>query len=120
MTHSAVTRGIGATMEVLDSDATSSFSNTGAAGINRLVPLDGLLLVDNIGRNFELRQVSDAAGPAWVQRALYDVTIFPGEDNPSILDSDVHGAFLTSDRRWLLVGNHFGRMRCFAWPLSGH
>ena len=119
MTHIAFTPAGGAAIEVLDSDATSSFSNTGAAGINRLVVLDDLLLVDNIGRNFELRQVSDAAGPSWIQRALYDVTIFPGEDNPSILDSDVHGAFLTSDRRWLLVGNHFGRVRCFAWPLSG-
>jgi sugar lactone lactonase YvrE len=113
MTHIGVTRCGDATMEIVDSDATSSFSNTGAAGINRLVPLDGLLLVDNIGRNFELRD------PAWIQRALYDVTIFPGEDNPSILDSDVHGAFLTSDRQWLLVGNHFGRVRGFAWPLSG-
>ena len=120
MTQIAFTPGGGATMEILDSDRTSSFSNTGAAGINRLVPLDDLLLVDNIGRNFELRQVSDAAGPAWIQRALYDVTLFPGEDNPSILDSDVHGAFLTADRRWLLVGNHFGRVRCFAWPLTGH
>jgi hypothetical protein len=120
MTQIVFTPGGDATMEILDSDRTSTFSNTGASGINRLVPLDGLLLVDNIGRNFEIRQLGDAAGPAWIQRALYDLTIFPGEDNPSILDSDVHGAFLTPDRRWLLVGNHFGRVRCFAWPLSGH
>ena len=56
--------------------------------------------------------------PAWIQRALYDVTVFPGGDDRSILDSDVHGAFLTADRQWLLVGNHFGRVRCFAWPFT--
>jgi hypothetical protein len=108
-----------AALDILDSDDTSTFTNTGAAGINRLIAFGDLLLIDNIGRNFELRQVRNATGPAWAQRAIYDVTIFPGEDNPSILDSDVHGAFLASGDRWLLVGNHFGRVRCFRWPLSG-
>lgn len=107
---------LNAVVDTLPSDQSSTFTNTGAAGINRLVDVDGVLLVDNIGRNFEFRQIEDAAGPAWIQRALYDITIFPGEDNPSILDNDVHGAFLTADRTRLLVGNHFGRVRCFAWP----
>jgi hypothetical protein len=104
------------TLTVLPSDDSSTFTNTGAEGINRLVAFDDLLLVDNIGRNFEIRETGGSPAPTWIQRALYDVTIFPGEDNPSILDSDVHGAFLTSDRRWLLVVNHFGRVRCFRWP----
>ena len=81
------------TLVVLPTDPTSTFTNTGAAGVNRLVAFDDVLLVDNIGRNFEIRKVGGEAEPTWIQQVLYDVTIFPGEDNPSILDSDVHGAF---------------------------
>jgi|RhiMethySRZTD1v2_1073278.scaffolds.fasta_scaffold25662_2 hypothetical protein len=104
------------TLVVLPTDRTSTFTNTGAAGVNRVVAFDDVLLVDNIGRNFEIRKVGGEAEPTWIQQVLYDVTIFPGEDNPSILDSDVHGAFLTDSGAWLMVVNHFGRVRCFEWP----
>jgi hypothetical protein len=103
---------------VMPTDDSSTFTNTGAAGINRLVGLGDLLLIDNIGRNFEIRRLTDEGNePSFTQIARYDVTIFPGEDNPSILDLDVHGASLNGDGSLLLICNHYGHVRCFDWPL---
>jgi hypothetical protein len=118
-TVGAAIRDVTAHMARLPTDQTSTFVNSGAAGVNRLVSVDDLLLIDNIGRNFEIRRiVSPGGAPVFEQRALYDVTAFPGEDNASILDSDVHAAFVTSDGSTLLTCNHFGRVRCFDWPLQ--
>ncbi|MPZ16541.1 MAG: hypothetical protein GEV06_01305 [Luteitalea sp.] len=102
----------------MPTDDASTFTNTGGAGINRLVALDDLLLIDNIGRNFEIRRLTgEGHEPAFTQIARYDVTIFPGEDIPSILDLDVHGASLSADGSLLLVCNHYGHVRCFEWPV---
>ncbi|MGH9162164.1 MAG: hypothetical protein ACRD2X_19535 [Vicinamibacteraceae bacterium] len=102
---------------VISTDDTSTFTNTGAAGINNLVALGDLLLIDNVGRNFEIRRLTTHANePVFAQICRYDVTIFPGEDVPSTLDLDVHGAALSGDGSWLLVENHYGHVRCFEWP----
>lgn len=103
---------------VMPTDDSSTFTNTGAAGINRLVALGDLLLIDNIGRNFEIRRLTGESNePSFTQMVRYDVTLFPGEDNPSILDLDVHGASLNADGSLLLICNHYGHVRCFEWPL---
>ncbi|MPZ48070.1 MAG: hypothetical protein GEU75_01950 [Dehalococcoidia bacterium] len=97
---------------IVPTDPASTFTNSTAAGINRVVALSpDLLLVNNIGRNCELWHFDSAGG--FRQQAVFNTTIFPGEDFPSIFDLDAHAAFLADGGATLLLCNHYGLVRCF-------
>lgn len=100
---------------VIETDASSSFECDYVAGINRVLSLAPYLLVDNIARNIELwRFQSGDCEP--VTRALYNVTSYPDDPMASLLDVDIHAAFLHREHRELLVINHYGRVRRFDLP----
>ncbi|MBF8300948.1 MAG: hypothetical protein HW394_1318, partial [Acidobacteria bacterium] len=100
---------------VIETDASSSFACDYAAGVNRVLSLPPYLLVDNIGRNFEVWRLPPGdLEPA--PRARYDLTSYPDDPIASLLDVDLHAAFLRRDGRELLAVNHYGRVRCFELP----
>ena len=100
---------------VIDTDASSSFVCDYVAGVNRVLSLPPYLLVDNIGRNVELwRFQSGDHEPA--ARAIYDRTSYPDDPIASLLDVDLHAAFLRRDGHELLTVNHYGRARRFELP----
>src|SRR5688572_3222776 len=102
---------------VIETDASSSFVCDYVAGVNRVLSLPPFLLVDNIGRNFEVwRFQSDEVEPA--ARTLYDLTSYPDDPMASLLDVDLHAAFLRRDHRQLLAVNHYGRVRAFDMPVT--
>ena len=105
-------------MPVIRTDARSSFVCDYVAGINRVLSLPPYLLVDNIGRNFEMWQFQTGAHEPSA-RARYDLTSFPGAPIASLLDVDIHAAFVRNDGRELLAVNHFGRVRRFELPPAG-
>ena len=100
---------------VITTDASSSFACDYPAGINRVLSLPPYLVVDNIGRNFEVwRFPPGALEPS--ARSLYALTSYPDDPIASLLDVDVHAAFLRRDGRELLAVNHYGRVRRFEMP----
>ena len=100
---------------VIDTDSSSSFVCDYVAGVNRVLSLPPYLLVDNIGRNVEVwRFQSDAREPT--ARAVYDLTSYPDDPIASLLDVDLHAAFLRRDGHELLTVNHYGRARRFELP----
>jgi hypothetical protein len=102
---------------VIETDASSSFVCDYVAGVNRVLSLAPYLLVDNIGRNFEVWQFqSGRLEPA--VRARYDLTSYPDDPIASLLDVDLHAAVLRRDGRELLAVNHCGRVRAFELPAS--
>jgi hypothetical protein len=100
---------------VLDTDAASSFACDYVAGVNRVLSLPPYMLVDNIGRNVEVWGFQPGnREPA--TRARYDLTTYPDDPIASLLDVDVHAAFVRLDGHELLTVNHYGRARRFALP----
>lgn len=100
---------------VIETDPSSGFACDYVAGVNRVLSLPPYLLVDNIGRNFEVwRFPPGELEPS--ARALYDLTSYPDDPIASLLDVDLHAAFLWRDGRELLAVNHYGRVRCFELP----
>src|SRR5688572_7318448 len=103
---------------VIETDASSSFVCDYVAGVNRVLSLPPYLLVDNIGRNFEVwRFQADEDEPA--SRTLYDPTSYPDDPMASLLDVDLHAAFVRRDRGELLAVNHYGRVRGFDLAAPG-
>ena len=99
----------------IETDASSSFVCDYVAGVNRVLSLPPYLLVDNIGRNFEVWQFRPGdVEPA--ARARYDFTSYPDDPMASLLDVDLHAAFLRHDGGELLTVNHYGRVRGFELP----
>jgi hypothetical protein len=105
-------------MPVIQTDPASSFTCDYVAGINRVLSLPPYLLVDNIGRNFEMWQFRPAEREP-LARARYNLTSFPGNPIASLLDVDIHAAFVRNEGRELLAVNHFGRVRRFDLPPAG-
>jgi hypothetical protein len=105
-------------MEVLETDASSSFVCDYVAGVNRVLSLPPYLLVDNIGRNFELWRFAPG-GREPAGRARYDQTAYPGDQIASLLDVDIHAAFVRREGRELLAVNHYGCVRAFDVPPPG-
>jgi hypothetical protein len=103
--------------DILDTDASSSVVCHYVAGVNRVLSLPPYLLVDNIGRNFEVwRFESDNPEPA--ARAFCDFTSYPDDPMAALLDLDIHAAFLRREGRELVAVNHYGRVRAFDLPAS--
>ena len=75
-----------ATASVVDVDTAPEIGvrNSQPEGIGRLVALDGLVCWNNLGRNVVF------ADPTLRPRAVFGTTLFPGEDEPSQYDLDVH------------------------------
>jgi len=100
---------------VIDTDPASSFVCDYVAGVNRVLSLPPYMLVDNIGRNVEVWRFHDGSRePA--ARARYDLTTYPGDPIASLLDVDLHAAFVRADAHELLTVNHYGRVRRFTLP----
>lgn len=102
---------------VIDTDASSSFVCDYVAGVNRVLSLPPYLLVDNIGRNVELWGFQ-SGGREPSARAIYDLTSYPDDPIASLLDVDLHAAFLRRDGHELLTLNHYGRLRRFELPAA--
>jgi hypothetical protein len=100
---------------VIGTDTSSSFVCDYVAGINRVLSLPGYLLIDNIGRNFELWHFRSGE-PEPNARARYDLTSYPDDPIASLLDVDIHAAFLRREGRELIAINHYGRARGFEFP----
>jgi hypothetical protein len=100
---------------VIETDPSSSFTCDYVAGINRVLSLPPYLLVDNIGRNFEVWRFRPGDLEPFA-RALYDLTSYPDDPDASLLDVDLHAAFLRRGGRELLAVNHYGRLRGFELP----
>ncbi|MSO29605.1 MAG: hypothetical protein EXQ48_01495 [Acidobacteria bacterium] len=103
---------------VIETDPSSSFVCDYVAGVNRVLSLPPYLLVDNIGRNVEIWRF-DPGEREPAARARYDLTSYPGDPMASLLDVDIHAAFLRRDGHELLAVNHFGRVRGFELPVQG-
>ena len=100
---------------VIDTNPSSSFVCDYVAGVNRVLSLPPYLLVDNIGRNVELWRFQ-AGDPEPTTRTIYDRTSYPDDPIASLLDVDLHAAFLRRDGHELLTVNHYGRARRFDLP----
>ena len=97
--------------EIIPTDTSSNSVCYSFAGVNRVLNLEPYLLIDNIGRNIEVwRFHANGVEPA--QRGWYDRT-----STPSLLDVDLHAAFLRGDDELLTV-DHYGRMWRFSLPPS--
>ena len=103
--------------DVIETDASSSFVCDYVAGVNRVLALPPYLVVDNIGRNVEVWRFQPGE-PEPAARARYDRTSYPGDPIASLLDVDIHAAFLHRDGRELLAINHYGRVRGFELPAA--
>jgi hypothetical protein len=99
----------------IETDPSSSFVCDYPAGINRVLSLPPYLLIDNIARNVELWRF-DAGAHRPAARARYDRTSYPGDPDASLLDLDIHAAFVRGEGQELLTVNHFGRVRRYTLP----
>jgi hypothetical protein len=81
--------------------------NSQPEGIGRLVVLDALVCWNNLGRNVVF------ADRALRPRAVFGSTMFPGEDEASQYDLDVHAVLDAPELGLVVVLNHFGTVRGF-------
>ena len=100
---------------VIETDGSSSFVCDYVAGVNRVLSVPPYLLVDNIGRNIEVWRFQPGDRDP-VARTLYDLTSYPDDPIASLLDVDLHAAFLRREGHELLTVNHYGRVRRFNMP----
>ncbi|NOT25830.1 MAG: hypothetical protein HOP16_06970 [Acidobacteria bacterium] len=97
---------------IIPTDTASGLECHSFAGVNRILNLEPYFLVDNIGRNIEVwRFEKDGIEPS--ERRWYDRTSCPREI-PSLLDVDLHAAFLRGGGHELLTVDHYGRLWHFA------
>ena len=102
-----------ASRERFPTHADSRVSNSQPAGIGRLTALDSFLIINNLGRNVEIARPSERAlEPV----ATFQDTAFPGEDERSQFDLDMHTFLKSGDGRYLIAANHYGLARFFAYP----
>ena len=81
--------------------------NSQPEGIGRVVAIDGLVCWNNLGRNVVF------ADGRLRPRAVFGTTLFPGQDDPSQYDLDVHAVLDVPEIRSVLVLNHLGTVRRF-------
>lgn len=103
--------------DVVLTDASSSFECEYTSGINRVLSFDAYLLIDNIARNFEVWQFDQGDAETPARRSVYDVTTYPNDPIASLLDVDMHAAFLREAGQ-IVVVNHYGRARWFDLPAA--
>ncbi len=81
--------------------------NSQPEGIGRVVALGELACWNNLGRNVVF------ADQRLRPRAVFGTTLFPGDDEPSQYDLDVHSILNVPELGLILVLNHFGMVRGF-------
>jgi hypothetical protein len=91
----------------VDSAADTGVRNSQPEGIGRVVALGDLVCWNNLGRNVVF------ADTRLRPRAVFGTTLFPGEDEPSQYDLDVHAILDLPDFGLVVVLNHFGTVRAF-------
>jgi hypothetical protein len=108
-----VTAGIGPVQ--VDAAPELGVRNSQPEGIGRLVALEGLVCWNNLGRNVVF------ADSTLRPRAVFGTTLFPGQDEPSQYDLDVHAVLDVPGLGLVIVLNHFGTVRGFRRAdLTGH
>jgi hypothetical protein len=98
--------GNGGSVEV-DAAAEAGVRNSQPEGIGRLAVIGELVCWNNLGRNVVF------ADRGFRPRAVFGTTMFPGEDEPSQYDLDVHAILEAPDLGLVVVLNHFGALRGF-------
>src|SRR5262249_552380 len=99
----------------IDAAAETGVRNSQPEGIGRVVTLGDLVCWNNLGRNVVF------ADAGLRPRAVFGTTLFPGEDEPSQYDLDVHSILDLPERGLVVVLNHFGVVRGFRRAdLLGH
>jgi hypothetical protein len=102
----------------IDAAAVTGVRNSQPEGIGRVVNLGDLVCWNNLGRNVVF---ADAADAGLRPRAVFGRTLFPGEDEPSQYDLDVHAILGLPECGLVAVLNHFGVVRGFRRAeLLGH
>jgi hypothetical protein len=99
---------VGLVHREVGSAAEAGVRNSQPEGIGRVVVLGDLVCWNNLGRNVVF------ADRLLRPRAVFGTTLFPGEDEPSQYDLDVHAILDLPERGMVLVLNHFGTLRGFA------
>jgi hypothetical protein len=102
----------------IDAAAETGVRNSQPEGIGRVVTLGDLVCWNNLGRNVVFAAAADAG---LHPRAIFGTTLFPGEDEPSQYDLDVHSILNLPECGLVVVLNHFGVVRGFRRAaLLGH
>ena len=94
------------TVEV-DAAADAGVRNSQPEGIGRVAAVGDLMCWNNLGRNVVF------ADRHFRPHAVFGTTLFPGEDDPSQFDLDIHAILDLPELRSLAVLNHFGTVRIF-------
>jgi hypothetical protein len=81
--------------------------NSQPEGIGRVAALGNLWAWNNLGRNVVF------AGPDLVVQAVFEETDFPGQDEPSQYDLDLHAIVRLEAEGLVLALNHLGALRVF-------
>jgi hypothetical protein len=81
--------------------------NSQPEGIGRVARVGELVCWNNLGRNVVF------ADRSFRPCAVFGTTVYPGEDEPSQYDLDVHAILDAPDLGLVLVLNHFGMLRGF-------
>jgi hypothetical protein len=91
----------------VDSAPDLGVRNSQPEGIGRVVAIDDLVCWNNLGRNVVF------ADSQLRPMAVFGTTLYPGQDEPSQFDLDVHAILDVPELRSLVVLNHFGTVRGF-------
>lgn len=97
----------GISHRAVDSAADTGVRNSQPEGIGRVVALGDLVCWNNLGRNVVFADTS--LRPV----AVFGTTLFPGDDEPSQYDFDVHAILDLPEFGLLVVLNHLGTVRAF-------
>lgn len=91
----------------IDAAAGRGVRNSQPEGIGRVAVLGDLVCWNNLGRNVVF------ADPHFRPHAIWATTLFPGEDEPSQYDLDVHAILDVPQLGLVVVLNHYGTVRGF-------
>jgi hypothetical protein len=91
----------------VDAAAAAGVRNSQPEGIGRIVTLGDLVCWNNLGRNVVF------ADAGLRPLAVFGTTLFPGQDEPSQYDLDVHSILDLPECGLVVVLNHFGVVRGF-------
>jgi hypothetical protein len=102
-------------VERIETHPDSVVSNSQPAGVGRLTARGRLLVINNLGRNIEM---STVAGQGLELNWLSDECAYPGDDECSQFDLDMHAFVSGPDGNSLIAVNHHGLVRCFSEAFS--
>jgi len=91
----------------VDAAADYGVRNSQSEGIGRVTVVGDLVCWNNLGRNVVF------ADKRFRPLGIFGSTFFPGEDEPSQYDLDVHAILDVPELGSVAVLNHYGTIRCF-------